>query len=222
MKTIKLTTLALCLGLSACATKHPGIKGKPIGAENRIPVQLSAKVIDRDRTSAFQLIDITVENLSDTWVRVNTARVVTDEEKAKGISAVVGPDLLSWAESMKEEQRREKHNDNLLKTGIVLAGTAAVVAGHTNRNSSLETAGIVAVIGTYSWAMADALKMDQRKAQSSNGTPEDHIYSAFSVPGKLLKRRWLLLNKPSGVEVNQLVLELETVEGVKQSYVLSM
>lgn len=222
MKKIKLIAIAACLSLAACATKHPGNQAVAIGAENKIPLKISGRIIDYDKDSAFQLIDLSIENQSDTWVRIDNARMVIDDEKTSRISAVVGPDLISWAESVREEKAREQHNTEILQTGLIVAGSVAAAAGGYNNDESLRAAGLLAIIGTSSWAVVDSLKMSQEKAQSSVGTPADHLYSSFSVPGKMLKRRWLLLNKPSKIYVNKLVLEFETTEGEKQQYAISL
>lgn len=48
--------------------------------------------------------------------------------------------------------------------------------------------------------------------------PDQHLYTAFAIPAKMFQRRWLLLNKPVGTLIKDLVVDLETADGERARY----
>ena len=63
---------------------------------------------------------------------------------------------------------------------------------------------------------------EDREAEAALKVPGHHLYTPFAVPGKMFLRKWLLINKPVGTMVNNLVIEFETVEGQKERYAIKM
>ena len=207
--------------LTACASTHPGKKGYSLKGTT-IPIKISAQNIDYDPKGAFQLIEVTLENPSNDWVKIAHTEVVIANPAESKISVVLGKDLKYWAEAMNERYKIKQHNQEMLQTGLLAAGAVAAVAGVKDGNSNLASAGAGLMTATYGWAVADVISTKIDLAEQSDKSPENHLYHPFSLPSQLFLRRWILINKPVGQHVNKLVIEFETVEGEKDLYEISI
>lgn len=214
--------LFLPILLISCATTHPGNEGKSLEKESHLPLKVSAQTIENAKGESFQLIEVTLENTSENWLKVNRSQIVIDNPAESKLSVVVGKDLRDWAQAMELRLQKDEHNKKLLQLGLVTAGAVAAVAGAKSNNAALGTVGTVTFLGTYAWAVTDVIRQSYKAAEQSEKVPENHIYQPFSVPGKMFLRRWVLLNKPSQNLVNNLVIELETIEGKKDSYEIKL
>lgn len=207
--------------LISCATTHPGAMGHSL-AGTRIPMEVSARPINASEDDTFELIEVTVENTSDSWLRVNSSQVVIKNPGESKISVVLGKDLTDWAEAESLKQKQEEYNKNLLKTGLAVAGAAATLVGVHNHDNGLAAAGAAALVGAAGWsAYDDVMRMKQSTIRSA-GLPENHLYTPFSIPGKMFLRKWVLLNKPARTLLNTLMIEFETVEGTKDIYAIDL
>ena len=215
-------SLALLGFLTACASTHPGSEGRSLNTNWRLPLKVSAQTIDDARGEAFQLIEVTLENVSESWVKVNRTQVVINNPAESKLSVVLGKDLKDWAQAMKFRLMKDEHNRQMLQLGLATAGAVASASGTQDNNSALAVAGAVTLIGTYAWAVTDTIQQSYKSAEQSEKVPENHLYQSFSVPGKMFLRRWVLLNKPSQSLIRTFVLELETIEGEKDTYEVSL
>jgi len=77
MKSAKILTL-FCIStfLFACATTHPGNEGHALAANAKMPIKISAKNIENNSEDAFQLIEVTIENEGDDWLRINHSDII--------------------------------------------------------------------------------------------------------------------------------------------------
>ena len=210
--------LILILLAVGCATTHPGAEGKYLSGDKDLIIQISARSVDSEKDSAFELFEITVENTSTDWVRINNSKLVTNND----LTVVVGKDLQAWAQAMDEKQKKEEHNKALAIAATQVVGTAVLIAGDNSNNTALMHAGGVAVLGGLAWATTETLSAARNGAIGLKKVPESHIYESFSVPAKLFARKWILVNKPIGTNINKLVIEFETIEGDKSVYEINM
>lgn len=204
--------------IASCASTHPGNYASKISGTTDIPLKISAQTIDPDPATPFQLIEITLENESNDWVRIAGASLSLGDPTITKLSAVLGSDLTNWAEAMAAKQQKEEHNREMLQAGLAIAGAAAVVAGDVNDKPNLAVAGAGVLVGTTLWAASDAIAASKRRANGVDKIPDNHLYTPTSVPGKLFIRRWVLLNKPANVMINKLVFSLRTIEGASAFY----
>lgn len=212
--------ICLYLGLSSCASTHPGQLAISQNTSQNLPLKISAENIEDPKGEAFQLIDLTFENLSDRWVKIHSIKVVTDD--AMQISVVTGNDLKDWGKAMSFKLKKDEHNKSLAQTSLLLGGSVAMNAGNSSNSKALETAGAIAIIGTSAWVVGDVIQASLASATETDSLPENHISHPFSVPGKLFIRRWVLLNKPSDFVISKLVFAVETISGEKDSYEVSL
>ncbi len=199
---------------AGCATAP---KQKQEEIKRAIPIVVRAKAIESQKKETFELISLTVENSSDKWVRIGGSEVSTQESLVPDLSVVVGSDLKNWAEAVQLRQESEQGNDRLKQIALLAVGATIATGGA----DSARAAGAVLLTGAYGWAASDVLNQSQLLSRT-NGVPDSHVYQPFAVPGKMALRRWLLINKPVGHSVDKFSLTLETVEGVKETYVITL
>lgn len=211
----KLSLTAITLFAFSCASTHLGKAAKPL-TDTKFPITVSARTIDDSPEDAFQLIEVTVENNSDDWFRVNQSEVIIENPAESKVSVVVGKDLNTWAQAMQARLKKDEHNKKLLQTGLLTAG--AIMSATSSKNTAASQIGTVAVIGTTAWVVADVINQSYQQATQSKKVPENHLYESFSVPGKMFLRRWVLLNKPSNKKLTKLVVKFETAENEKGTY----
>lgn len=205
----------LVLILSGCASTHPGQMASELSGKATAALNISAQNIEASAKDSFQLVEVTIENPSDEWIKVSNAKVIINDPK---LAVVLGQDLRDWAQAMNYRIKKDEHNKQLALGGLALAGAAAAASGSSNNNSGVATAGALLLVGTYAWAINDTINQTLRNAEGVPQTPENHLYTNTSVPGKMFTRKWLLLKKPTGLLINTLVFEIETAEGKKATY----
>lgn len=216
--------LLLFLGiitLSACATTHPGNMGHSLNNTN-LPLQISALKVEQKENETFELIDITIENTSDIWLKINSVRLVIDDPSKNKISVVMGRDLKDWALAMEAAIKRDAYNKNIAMTGLAAVGAVATAYGLSDGNNQVAALGAATLVGAGVWAATDKTKSNYKIATTSQTVPDNHLYQSFSVPAKMFTRKWILLNKPINTTISSIVLNIETVEGIKDTYEISL
>ena len=209
-------TLLAALFLVACASTHPGTSGQSQAPQPKIPLKLSAQNIDEEESDAFQLIEVTLENTSDRWVKISKVQYLIQDPDTSKLSVVLGQDLSDWAQASANKRKVEMHNRQMVQAGLV--GLGAVAMASSGKNSDMGVAGALMTTGTYGWVLSDAIRADLRNAEGVKQVPANHLYHPASVPGKMFLRRWILLNKPSDSVVKVMRIEIETIEGEKETY----
>lgn len=222
MKFHPFAIFALSTFLISCATTHPGNEGKSLSDSPTMPLKISAKTIEGQSSKAFQLVEVTLENTSDDWLRIHHSEVLINNPAESKISVVLGQDLKVWAEATMAKEKQEAHNDDMVKAGILVAGTTAAILGAGKGDRGLTEAGAAVVVGTYTWAAADVINASLKEAQGVDKIPETHLYKEVSIPSKMFLRRWVLLNKPSDRILQKLAVQFETVDGTKDTYVIPL
>ncbi|MCB0349369.1 MAG: hypothetical protein KDD37_11075 [Bdellovibrionales bacterium] len=221
MRTKYLLLLCGVFSLSACATIHPGQMGHSLREAN-IPLQISAIKVEQEENKAFELIDVTLENTADSWLKINSVRVVIDDPGAKKISVVMGRDLKDWALAMEAKLKQDTYNKNIAMTGLAAVGAVATAYGLSSNNNQVAALGAATLVGAGAWAATDKVKSNYKTATTSQAVPDNHLYQSFSVPPKMYARKWVLLNKPINTTITSLILDVETVEGRKDTYEISL
>ena len=217
---MKILLITIGFLLTGCATTHPGNIGNFISGDKNMSVNISSELTDGGLKTAYQLYEITIENNSDDWLRiVNTKLLTTPESK---VSVVVGSDLLSWAEAKSFQQKMDNYNKDLAIATTEMGGLALAATGKQTSSKSLEGVGAIVALAGVTWAVTDVITQTRSNAIGVKKVPNSHIYESFSVPGKMFTRKWILVNKPTGVIINNLVFEFETISGEKSIYEIHM
>jgi hypothetical protein len=209
-------TLAIILSsfLISCASVHPGARGHSYEEPNPININVSAENLDYSKGDSFQLIEVTIENTSEEWVRIESIRPRLPNPAESKVSAVLGQDLVDWAEAKQAQAKVDKLNQDIIQASLMGAGVLAA----TSKNSTVSALGSAAALGGIGWAAVTGITADQRHAQEVIKVPSTHLYAPVSVPAKMFLRRWLLLNKPPNAELTTLVIDVTTVDGKRGVY----
>lgn len=206
----------------SCASTHPGEVGKPLTNQKPLPIIISAKEIDSSKADAFELLEVTIENKSETWFRVKSSKVVIDNPVESGISVVMGSDLKEWGKSMMFRKNQEEHNTKIARGSVAAAGAVAMISGIKDDNSNLYNLGATALLASDVWNSTDVINQSIRHAEGVESAPENHLYHPFSIPGKMFTRKWLLLNKPVNQVITKLVVEIESIDNDKETYEIKL
>lgn len=199
---------------ASCASTHEGNVGQSVGGTTINGMVLSAANIENNKKVPFQLIEVTIENTSDDWLRIHQTQMYVADPAQSKISAVVGPDLKAWAEAKRFQLLKDRHNDEIAQSALLLGGS--VLATNSKDGSGAQAAGALMAVGSAAWIVTDAIQYSLAQATQSEKVPENHIFHSATVPGKSFIRRWLLVNRPSGVQLRNVVLLIETVDGKKE------
>lgn len=212
-------TLSLSFIFIGCASTHPGQMAKCTSGDLGAQLIVSAKNMENPNQKSYQLVEVTIENKSDSWVRIQSGQIVVDDPATSKVSTVMGKDLSDWAQAKKFEVEKNEYN-NLLTQGVIL-GTGAVlsVAG---KDSDLGKLGSLMVVGTLGWAVFDTVNSEIEKTNTASKVPQSHLGNSAAIPGGLFVRRWVLLNKPAKEKIKTLNIELTTIEGKKALYAVKM
>lgn len=217
-KSITLITLISGL-LISCASVHSGKIGSSSNKASTLPAKISAVALESSpKNDNFQLIQVTIENTSEDWLRIEKIRAILPNPADSKVSAVMGQDLVNWAEAQKAQGAVNEYNNSLAQATLMGAGLLASFSG----NSAVATAGDVALLGGVGWATTSGIKNDLKTAEGVVKVPENHLYAPVAVPAKMFQRRWILLNKPPTSYFATLVIEVQTVEGLKETYELPL
>lgn len=200
--------------LVSCASIHPGFKGHSVEPGNPIDITVSAENLDYSKRDSFQLIEVTIENNTTEWIRIESIRPRLPDPAESKVSAVLGQDLVDWAEAKQAQAKVDKLNQDIIQASLVGAGVLA----STSKNSALSSLGTVATVGGLGWAAATGISGDKRQAEAVMKVPSTHLYAPVAVPAKMFQRRWLLLNKPPNAELTTLVIDVTTVDGKRGMY----
>lgn len=219
---MKNSILVSILLLTSCASIHPGNFAKQAGESQNIPLVISGETIESELGSPYQLVQVTFENTSDTWVRIVESNISLDDLNGSKISVVVGNDLKFWAEAMEAQKKVDDQNKEILQASLALAGAGTMVGGSIKGNSKAVVAGSAVLAGSSVWSAADGITKSKKAANQAPAVPETHLYSPTTVPPKLFLRRWVLLNKPVTEEVHKLVFSIETEKSERATYVIAI
>jgi len=218
---LKITLFTASVLMMACASTHPGKLGRTdSGSASKLPLVISAKLINNSDSEAFELLEVTLENTSDKWLRLNQSEVVITGDMTSQLSVVVGQDLRTWAEAAALREKVDRQNKDVLQTGLILGGAIAMAG--SGKNKSLGDAGALMALGGYSWVVADAVNNSINKAEGIESVPENHLYRPVTIPGKMYLRRWVLINKPSDKKLQSVTLRFKNIEGDEDTYVIPL
>jgi hypothetical protein len=225
MKDITLLVLVAVTGtagLSGCATVAEGRLARPIdlaGHYTATPATASGLVVHgRELVSLssanFGVLEFTLENPTDHWVRIEQAHVDFAGPGANaGVTPVAADDIGAWQHAI--EQRNTVRAVNTEMALDLLALGAAV--GASRRHAGPARAAAVGV------ALGAAM-VGGAASSHEDLYPDDHIYAVpIAIPPGLFARRWIVFN--TGAVANRIcldraVLDYETADHRRERVVL--
>lgn len=216
---MKHTLWIALLTLTACASIHPGNESTSSSNSDPLGLKISARLVDEKKEDSFSLIEVTLENENDDWVKIASAEVPITNPAESKLSVVVGKDLFDWADAVAERDKLEKHNRAVLETVALAGGATALVFGGGNHGSNAAfIAGTAVYTGALGFYLTDIFKYSKNQVESAGTLPDHHLYTPFSIPGRLFTRKWVVLNRPVGKRIELLAISLKTVDGRSAHY----
>ncbi|WP_413575413.1 hypothetical protein ACLVWU_13885 [Bdellovibrio sp. HCB290] len=204
--------------LISCASVHPGGVGHSLQPSDALPVKISSDTIDFNKRDSFQFMEVTIENTSEEWLRIDKIRAKLPDPSESKVSVVLGQDLADWAEAKRAQAQVDHLNNQIIQAALVAGGIVA----STSSNSLVSAAGSAATLGGLGWAAVSEIRDDKRNAEAVVRVPSTHLYAPVSVPAKMFLRRWILFNKPAGAKITSLVIDVTTIDGKKGTYEVPM
>lgn len=208
--TSRVLAIALAVSVLGCASTHPGMKGKAL--QNALPVVVSAETVG-EADGAFQMVEVTIENKSDDWVRISEAKVLIPPTENK-LSVVVGNDLKDWATAMEAQAKSQRHNQDVMTLGLIAGGFLASLSN----NQVVKLAGSTAMLGGLGASTANDFSRAKNYATRVELVPDTHLLHPFAIPPTLPMKRWVLFNKNSGTYLQRLAFSVVTIDGKTDIY----
>ena len=207
---------------SSCAHRHTNSISTRLNQEAP-ELLFSASNIESPNGSPFQLVELTIENTGEHWIRVDSARIQIGQELLQKLSVVEGQDLYYWTEAKILEERQKEHNKSFAQIGMITLGTALSAAGQSHDNDFLQITGALSAIAGTGWILKDTVSyLHSHANELEQRHPDNHLYSSFSVPPGMRLKRWVLLNKPRNQNITNLVINVNTIEGESGQYAITI
>jgi hypothetical protein len=200
-----LSVLALALlGAGGCAELHSGARAFPVDAAGRITphehlrsgLLISARQVSDLSSRYFGAVEVTFENRSSEWVRIQQASLeFGSPERNAAVIITAGEDLQRWQEGTQRRNAIREANHATAAELLLFGAAVATVAGG---RSSVGAAGALVGAGTALAMTAGEMGARASAAETVSLYPGSHLLSLpFSVPPGLAIKRWVVLNSPA-------------------------
>lgn len=178
-----------------CATPHSGNwKGDVVSKDTESSQKLVISASEREELSSkhFGFINLTFENVSDEWVKVEDLhiRFENSELNEKGV-IIVGDKISSWAEGIRNRQDLKRYNNSIIMGSLALVGTMAMAA---SSDSNVQMAGATSVLASAGGMAVQDFGRYRDSVFRANLVPRDHLLSGplLLAPGLFVKR-WFVV-----------------------------
>ena len=212
-----LLLLFLSLTLISCASYQPGKFVMHDKGFHPKQTPITAKIDQTFTNYPFIMVDFSFGNESLEWKRIKKVEVLSvDGDKSAKI--VVGKDLSAWAKSMSYKIQIDNHNKQMLIGSIaaVSAGVAAYGSASGQKGTALAGMGGLIAVGTIDSINKVFDKIDN--LERSALVPEAHLYTPFSIPPKLVTKKWILIQRKDKSTVKRLDFKVIYESGKTGTY----
>jgi hypothetical protein len=195
------------LGVTACASVQSRNIARPVDALGHFTgakTTASGLVVSGEELSAyssrhFGLIEVTFENWTNEWVRVN--RLALDfggAEANAGVFLPVGADLEAWHHATVQRNDIRGTNAATALGALLALGMLVAVAADAAGERELAAAGSVVTLGAATTAVIGGHGARVERAEGARLLPETHLLAMpFAIPPGLFAKKWVLLNTRS-------------------------
>lgn len=206
---MKIICCILLLLVTSCASYSPGQDATIERHTSKEVLGLSAKIDDTMSYEDLVFVNFYLFNPTNNWARVKSAELI-DIENHPDMRVIVGKDLYYWAKSMEHKVTIDNYNREMLLGSLAIGGAALAISSN---NASIGKLGAVVAIGSVLLSDVENLMEKISSLERASLVPEDHIYSPFSVPPKLVTRKWVLFQKMNVKNLCRLKLKLTYLDG---------
>ncbi len=184
--------------------------------ETKLGLQISAEEDSSMGSKYFGLVQVTLENRSQEWVKVKKVSIdFGSEDCNQNIKIVSGNEISTWYDATSKRNQISEYNRNLFLGALALAGTAAVAG---SSKDGVKMAGAAGTLGAITALTVSDINKNLNRLEYAKIFPETHLMAGpFLIPPGLFAKKWVLLNtlnhqKTGWVDKFKMTYETETGE----------
>jgi hypothetical protein len=224
--------LAALLGacLCSCASIQNGYLARPIDEHGQLSPErrtrsglvISGEERQRYASRNFGFVEVTFENTSAEWVRVQELQLdFGDAVRDAGVFIPGGDDVNAWYVATVQRNDIRDTNDAHALGALLLIGEAVGRVAAASDKPAVAGAGVALSLGASTAALAEGVDRDARAAEEVHPLPGAHLLSVpFVVPPGLFAKKWVLLNTQPGVPCITVMRISYVLEGGEREQVL--
>lgn len=196
---MKPALLISILAGTGCATVHSGEYAIPLdarggyqGPTTAAGLLISGREITRVATPSVGAVEVTFENRSGDWIRVEEVRLDFHNEAANQlVTTPPDTDARAWAQAVSQRDAIELVNRQKALAGVAVAGRVVASIGHRSPVGAL---GAVVALGALIGLAATSIDADVQNAERVSFLPQDHLLVVpFALPPGLFVKKWIAL-----------------------------
>jgi hypothetical protein len=216
-----LSSAALAVG---CASIRTGAYATPVDASGHrlgssattSGLMISGREVTDLSSPYFGLVELTFENTSSEWVRIQRMNLdFGTPAKNQLVLVPWGTDITSWRDAAYQRRAIREANTEAALSLIAIGG--AVVSAAAPRNSPARALGGLATVGSLTALVAKDYQDRVNALEGAATFPESHVLSLpFGVPPGLFSKKWILLNTRPRADVGcvrSMLLDYQTENG---------
>ncbi len=219
----------LCAG-SGCATVASGSYGHPIDEMGTVydshrtlsGLEISARELGGMASEHFGYVEVTFENKTDHWVRIERMNLgFGDTNKEKSVFVPWGRDLESWQLAINERNAVRRTNEETA-LGLTAAGGAALASSSSDRG--VKAVGGLIAVAALTTAFAKEMNDRVSDATDARPFPETHLLNVpIAVPPGLFASRWIVLNTQSDQAcLRSMIVDYDVAGGSRERVLLEL
>ena len=199
--------LGACLW--SCASIQNSYLATPIdergqlSPERRTPSGLVISGEERSRYASrnFGFVEVTFENTSAAWVRVQELQLdFGDAARDEGVFIPEGEDVNAWYLATMQRNDIRDTNDAHALAALLFVGKAVGSIAAASDEPAVAGVGAALALGASTAALAEAADRDVQAAEEAHPLQGAHLlHVPFAVPPGLFAKKWVLLNTRPGV-----------------------
>lgn len=181
---------------------------------------ISGGEIDAYASEQFGVVEVTFENRSTEWIRVEQIRLQFGRERDSVVHTPGGADLEAWYAATLQRNNIRNTNYATALGALFLIGESIAVAGALSEEREVKDAGTALALGSASVALIEGQIARTESAERVGSVPQNHLLAVpFAVPPGLFTKKWVLLHTQAGAPcIRAMVLDYQ-LEGRGREHV---
>jgi len=196
---MKLAHLVSVLAGAGCATVHSGEYAFPLdipggyhGPTTPAGLLISSREITSVATPSVGAVEVTFENRSSDWIRVEGVRLDFRNDAANElVTTPADADAWNWAQAVAQRDAIELTNRQNALAGAMVAGRVVASIG---RRSPVGALGAMFALGALIGLAATSIDADVQNAERVSFVPRNHLLVVpFTIASGLFVKKWIAL-----------------------------
>ena len=223
--------LGLALGPLGCASIQSDYIARPFDSRGQLSsgdatpsgLIISGEELDAYASDLFGLVEVTFENTSTEWLRVEQLELDFGSELNPMVHLPEGADLEAWYAATLQRNSIRNTNYATALAALFLVGEAVAVAGALSDEREVQVAGTALALGAASVAVIDEHVERVQRPGRVRPITQNHLLAApFAVPPGLFTKKWVLLNtRADAACVRSMVIHYELESRGRERVVLT-